>query len=176
LHRERWGAQFEAMRLLLPEADTYRAAVTDADFVEAFATALVRRFIAGLRVLDNAPELELFAERNAGMMILYSLALAAAPGDTFPPEGPVSLSINALATRFSVSRKHVLTLLRDAEGQGLLMRGGAGNNEVTLLPRGREALEQLVATIFLYLAQCADEALRGRAKDASSFAMMSAGG
>jgi AraC-like DNA-binding protein len=176
LHRERWGAQFEAMRAVLPEADAYRAAVTDPDFVEAFADALVRRFIAGLRVLDNAPVLELFAERNAGMMILYSLALAGEEGDTFPPTGPVLLSINALATRFSVSRKHVLTLLRDAEGQSLLLRGGAANNEVTLLPRGRDALQQLIATIFLYLAQCADEALRGRAKNASSFAAAIAGG
>jgi len=163
LHRERWGSQFHAMRAVLPEADAYGAAVTEPDFVEAFASALVRRFIAGLRVLDNAPELELFAERNAGMMILYSLALTGAEGDTFPPIGPVGLSINALATRFSVSRKHVLTLLRDAEGQELLVRGGAGNSEVTLLPRGRDALEKLIATIFLYLALCADEALHARA-------------
>jgi hypothetical protein len=110
------------------------------------------------------------------MMILYSLALAGAEGDTFPPTRPVLLSINALATRFSVSRKHVLTLLRDTEGQDLLVRGGAANNEVTLLPRGRDALEQLIATIFLYLALCADEALRKRARNASSFAAVAAGG
>jgi DNA-binding MarR family transcriptional regulator len=172
LHRERWGAQFEAMRAVLPEADTYGAAVTDPGFVEAFAGALVRRFIAGLRVLDNAPSLELFAERNAGMMILYSLALAGAEDDPFPPTRPLPLSINALANRFSVSRKHVLTLLRDAEREGLLARGGAANNEVTLSPRGREALEKMMATIFLYLAQCADEALHA---SASTRAVMAAG-
>jgi hypothetical protein len=159
LHRERWGAHFEAMRDVLPAAASYHAALADAAFVQAFVIALGRRFVAGLRILDHAPGLELLAERNAAIVMLFSLALAGPAHGPFPPHAAVPLSINALATRFSVSRKHVLTLLRDAETQGLLARGGAVNNEVTLLPRGRDALEVLFATMFLYLAQCADEAL-----------------
>jgi hypothetical protein len=54
----------------------------------------------------------------------------------------VPLSINALATTFSVSRKHVLTLLRDAEAQ-----------------------ETLFATIFLLFAQCAEQSQPARAED-----------
>jgi len=61
----------------------------------------------------------------------------------------------------------VLTLLREAETQGLLTRG-AVTNEVTLLPRGRDALEVLFATMFLYLAQCAEEALMMTGTGASS--------
>jgi hypothetical protein len=57
----------------------------------------------------------------------------------------------------------VLTLLRDAEAQGLLRRGGAANDEITILPRGREAMEGLLATMFLYLAECADVATQGSA-------------
>lgn len=160
LHRERWMRQFEAMRDLFPAAADYLAAVSrDPAFTKAFAAALGRRFAAGLRVLDNAPELGAFAERNAGVVILFGLALAGDARDAFPPAGPVQLSINALAKNFSVSRKHVLSLLRDAEAKDLLMRSGTANNEVTLLPRGRAALEQMLATMFLYLAQCADEAL-----------------
>jgi DNA-binding GntR family transcriptional regulator len=70
------------------------------------------------------------------------------------------LSINALATKFSVSRKHVLTMLRDAETEGLLARGGAANDEVSFLRRGREALEIFLANVFLYQAACASEAYR----------------
>jgi hypothetical protein len=113
-----------------------------------------------LRILDAAPELEEIAERNAGMMIFYSLALAGRDDDAFPPRRPMPLSINALATRFSVSRKHVLTLLRDAEAEGLLRRGGPANSEITLLPRGREALEMMMAGLFVYMAECAEVALR----------------
>ena len=133
-----------------------------------FVIALCRRFTAGLRILDYASGLELFAERNGGMMILFSLALSGPEQGSFPSRTPVPLSINALATKFSVSRKHVLTLLRDAETQGLVMRGGASNDEITVLLRGRNALEMLFATMFLYLAQCADEALAAMASSASS--------
>jgi len=160
LHRERWGGQFDAMRLVIPAAVAYRAALNDQAFLETFVLELGRRFIAGLRVLDSAPELAMFAERNAGMMVLFSLALAGPADERFPPSRPVPLSINALATKFSVSRKHVLTLLRDAEGQGLLRRGGIANDEITILPRGREAVENMLATMFLYIAECAEIALR----------------
>ncbi|UFZ06556.1 hypothetical protein LQG66_09770 [Bradyrhizobium ontarionense] len=171
LHRDRWGGQFDAMSAVLPAAVAYRAALNDPAFVKSFVLELGRRFIAGLRVLDGAPELEPFAERTAGMVILFSLAQSAGPDQPFPPDGPVPLSINGLATRFSVSRKHVLTLLRDAEQQGLLARGGTGNDAITILPRGREAIERMLATMFLYLAECAEVALQaadeeGRAMDA----------
>ncbi len=160
LHRERWGAHFEALQQVLPEADSYRAALDNPDFIKAFVAMLGERFIAGLRILGHAPALEMFAERNAGMIILFSLALGGLADGPFPADGPVELSINALATKCSVSRKHVLTILRDAELEGLLVRGGPSNNEVTILPRGREALEMFFATLFLYLAQCAEEATR----------------
>ena len=168
MHRERWGAHFDAMREVMPEAASYREALTDATFAEGFVIALGRRFVAGLRILGHVPDLELFAERNAAMMILFTLALAGPDPGPFPPHTRVPLSIKALATSFSVSRKHVLTQLRDAEAQGLLTRGGAASNEVTLLPRGRDALEMLFATMFLYLAQCAEEALMTTGTGASS--------
>ncbi len=160
LHRERWGTHFEALAQVLPEAASYRAALENPAFIEAFVAMLGERFIAGLRVLGHAPALEMFAERNAGMIILFSLALGGPAGGPFPAERAVDLSINALASRFSVSRKHVLTILRDAEAVGLLVRSGAASNEVAILPRGREALERLFATLFLYLAQSAEQALR----------------
>lgn len=165
LHRERWGVQFDAMSAVLPEAVAYRAALNDQAFVKTFVLELGRRFIAGTRVLDGAPELEPFAERTAGMVILFSLAHGGAPDQPFPPEGPVPLSINGLATRFSVSRKHVLTLLRDAEEKNLLARGGAGNDAITILPPGREAIERMLATMFLYMAECAEVALQAAGRE-----------
>jgi hypothetical protein len=63
----------------------------------------------------------------------------------------------------------VLTLVRDAETRGLLARGGAAGNEVTVLPLCRDALEMFFAAMFLYLAECAEEALAttGTRTDAS---------
>ncbi len=172
LHRERWGAHFRAMSAAIPEAAAYQAALDDPRFIRSFVRELGRRYIAGMRVLDSAPELGEIAERNAGMMILYSLALAGSNDDAFPPHRPVPLSINALATRFSVSRKHVLMLLRDAEAQEMLMRGGPANNEITFLPRGRQALEMMFASLFLYMAECAEVALRATGEDRCAMAAL----
>jgi hypothetical protein len=49
----------------------------------------------------------LFADRNAGMMILFSLVESGAPGDTVPPRQPVKLSLSSASRRFGVSRAHV---------------------------------------------------------------------
>jgi hypothetical protein len=164
LHRERWTAHLRPMRYVIPEAESWLASLDDPSFVRAFAVALSERFVAGMRIIVHAPLLESFIERNAGLMVLFSLVLSGPADGPFPPTGPVGLSINALASKFSVSRKHVLTQLRDAEELGLLVRGGPANNEVVFLPPGREALENFLGTMFLYFAQSAEEASRASAR------------
>jgi DNA-binding MarR family transcriptional regulator len=159
LHKQRFDMHFAAMDSVLPEASAARAALDDPEFMPAFARILGRHFRAGLRLLSHAPELLLFAERNAGMVILFSLLLAGEGDDVFPPTRPVQVSISALAAKFSVSRKHVLTLLRDAESERFLQRAGDRHDRVVLLPRVREGLQMFFASMFLYLARSADEAL-----------------
>jgi DNA-binding MarR family transcriptional regulator len=159
LHKQRFDMHFAAMESVLPEASAARAAFDDPEFMPAFARILGRHFRAGLRLLSHAPELLLFAERNAGMVILFSLLLAGEADDVFPPARPVPVSISALAAKFSVSRKHVLTLLRDAEREGFLQRTGDRHEHVVLLPRVRDGAQTFFATMFLYLGRSASEAL-----------------
>ena len=45
------------------------------------------------RLLDNVPLLESIVERNAGLMILFSLALSGPADQPFAPAVPVELSI-----------------------------------------------------------------------------------
>ena len=169
MYRARWDRNFCAMRLVMPEAANYLAALDDPAFIREFMLALGERYVGGLRLLDYVPELEIFAERSSGVVILYSLALEGPANGPFPPTGPVPLSISALAKRFAVSRKHVLTLLRDAEVQGLLARGGADNGQVTLLTPARDGIEMLLATMFLFLAQSAEQALHASGKASIPF-------
>jgi hypothetical protein len=158
LHRQRWGGNFRALSHIRTDAERHCAALEDPAFVRRFVLALGERFVAGWRIIDQVPELASIVDRNAGIVILLSLALQGGGDAPFPPTEPVPLSINALAKSFAVSRKHVLTLLRDAEGQGLLVRGGPGMGEVRFLPRGRDAISDFFATVFLYLLQCAEQA------------------
>ncbi len=161
LQRERWARHFAAMRHVLPEAEGYIAALDDPVFVGRYAYEVGAAWSAGVRVLEYSRDLFVLTERSAGMIILYSLSMGGPAEGPFPPVGPVPLSINALATNFAISRKHVLTLLRDAEAAGLLRRGGDGNNEVTLLPSAREGLEAFLATMLVFLAECAERARSG---------------
>jgi hypothetical protein len=163
LQRERWAGHFIALRHVLPEADAYLSLLDDPAFVANYGFEIGRGWLAGVRVLEHSEDLLVLTERSAGMMLLYSLCAAGRADGPFPPTDAVPLSINALATSFAVSRKHVLTMIRDAEEAGLLRRGGAGNNEVTILPRAREGLEAFFATMLLYLAGCAERARRSMA-------------
>jgi hypothetical protein len=159
LTRRRWAAQFKAIALLRPEGDAALRALDREDFVRAFVRRQGDYFRAGVRILDQAPALGLFADRNAGLMVLFMLLLAGEPDDTVPPSRPVPVSISALARRFGVSRPHVLKLLRDAEQDGFIRRVGTSGEQVVLLPRLREATQDFFATVFLFVARCAGEAL-----------------
>jgi hypothetical protein len=152
--------------VLLPEGAAARAALDRDDFLAALVRRGIEHYRSGLRALQFTLELRLFAERNAGLTILFSLVIAAAP-DTVPPRRPVRISISELARRFSVSRAHVLRLLRDAAVEGLIERTGAAQEAITLMPPLSNALERSVSTVFLFFAHCARAAMADIGEDRS---------
>jgi hypothetical protein len=153
--RKRWAAHLVATAYVLPEAAGCAARLEEEEFCAAFVLALSTAYIEGVRMLEHVPELTTFVDRSAGLMILYSLALSGPSDEPFPPAESVPLSINAIAKTLGVSRKHVLTLLRDAEAAGLLLRDGADNDRITFLPAMRAAMETMFASIFLTFARSA---------------------
>jgi hypothetical protein len=170
--RERWSAMFAAIALLKPEGAAALAALASEasgqrgnsisalereDFLAALTRAVIDGFRTGVRAITFTPELGAFAEHNAGPMILASLAIAGERDDTMPPSRPIRISISELARRFSVSRAHVLRLLREVEAAGLIARSGA--ETITLKPPLAHALRQAVAALFLFFAHCARAAL-----------------
>jgi hypothetical protein len=158
--RERWSAMLGATALVLPEVGAAREALARDDFLGCLALHVVDEFRTGIRTLAVTPTLAPFAEHNAGIMILSSLALAGGETDTMPPSAPVRLSISELARRFSVSRAHVLRLLRQATAHGLITRRTTnGEYTITFTPALGDALRQSVALLFLFFAHCARVAL-----------------
>jgi hypothetical protein len=155
--RERWRAMLGATALVLPEVAAAHGALERDEFLAALVRAVVEQFRGGIRALAIAPALKPFAEHNAGLMILASLALAGADGDSMPPRAAVRLSISELARRFSVSRAHVLRLIREAEAQGLIERKASGD-AIAFTPELARAFQQGVAVLFLFFAHCARNA------------------
>ena len=157
MHRERFRRQLEAVALVRSEAREALAQFDHPAFQPAFTAARVSEFLGGFRFYTYAPDIRSFAERTAGLLILFSIALAGAPDDA----RPLPVSASALAKRFHVSRTHVIGLLRDAVEAGLLERDG---NEFRMTPRLREAVEMMIAALHLFTAHNARTALAAVAR------------
>jgi hypothetical protein len=158
--RQRLSGNLRAMSLLLPEGTDGLAHLHRQDFIGAMACQFGESFCAGFRILDSSPALYPLVERNAGLMILFSLFLASDPNAEMASPRPAAISIAALARRFGVSRPHVLKLLRDAEALGFVTRGGETGEQILIRPALAEAVQDFIATVFLFLGQCVRNALK----------------
>jgi hypothetical protein len=166
VQRERLVRQFGAIAIVMPEVADALPLVGDAGFERAFWRHMGEQFIGGVRVLDYA-DLGLFAERNAGMVILFSLMLAGQTNDRTLPAGPLAIPLAEIARNFQVSRTHVLRLLRDAETAGFLAREGAPDR-LRFLPPLVDALQNMFAALFLFMGGNACRAMaeaRGARRD-----------
>ncbi len=152
--RQRISGHLRAMSLLLPEGTEGLANLHREDFIASMARQFGGSFRAGFRILDTSPTLYPLVERNAGLMILFSLYLASDAQADMTSDQPAAISIAALARRFGVSRPHVLKLLRDAEALGFVSRGGPNGEQILIRPALANAALDFIATIFLFLGQC----------------------
>lgn len=144
--KERWAMQLTVMSRLLPEAQDALEHLDDPRFVAAYSIAQGEHFFAGFRFVDYAPEIAVFGDRNAGLLILLSFVAQGASPERAAPE-TVNVSISALARRFGVSRPHVISVLRDAQQAGLIEREG---EEVRISERLSRAVERFHAVLYLF--------------------------
>jgi hypothetical protein len=100
-----------------------------------------------------------FADRSAGMVMLFGLLLATQMGGSFVTDNPVAISIAELSRRLRVSRTQVLRLLRDAEEGGMLARVGPSYETIVVRPKLKQDLLTMLATMFVFLAGAASEAM-----------------
>lgn len=156
-HRQRWKRQFEAMALITPAGRTALEAQGRPEFTAAFVRHLGASYLAGFRVLDHAPDLARLVERNAGLLVVSSLFLAATDGPLGPDGASVPVSMSTLSARFGIARAHARDLLADAADAGLVERTGRSET-VVVLPRLVQAVSRFFATVFALLAHCAQAA------------------
>ena len=157
--RTRIRSQIEAASLICPEIAPALPLIDDEAFERRLYVEILDKFTAGMRLLAQAPQLRLFADRDVGVLVLLALSLDADDSDSMPPSGPMKLSIAALARRFRVSRTHILRMVRDAEAAGLLTRTGEKGEQVCFSPQLREGLRNLIAAMFQYVTVCATAVL-----------------
>lgn len=157
-YQERWERVMAALGRIRPEGNAALAAIRRIEFVSALVRQFTEHFLAGIRIIDHSPDLTLFTDRNAGLMVAFSLLLDSCD-DGFTPARPVTVSISALSRRFGVSRVHVRKMLRDAADEGFIARPEGEEGPVVIQPKMTQATHTFLATIFLFVAHCADTAL-----------------
>jgi hypothetical protein len=153
--RTRLRSQLEVASILAPEIAPAAKGLDDPEFERLFYCRLLDQYNAGMRLLAYAPAIRLFAERDVGVLVLLSLMLGGEAAELVPPEGPMPLSIAALARRFRVSRTHILRMVRDAEAAALVSRTGAKGEQLVFSPELRADLRNLVASMYQYVTLCA---------------------
>lgn len=154
--RARWRCHLSEAAPFLPDGARGLHALDDPEFVQGLVRLLSVHFRAGFRFADYTPALNLFTGRSGGMFVLFSL-LAAADAQGLGRGQPVQVSISELARGISSSRVHVLKLLRDAEGEGLLLRAADGG--ITILPALEHDVLEFFALGYLWLAHFSKVAL-----------------
>lgn len=115
LHGMRWRNIFNAASPIMPEVSAAALAVSDGQLFGPGMHAIMDTYRQGVRVLDVAPELEPFMERDAGFVILARLHAS----------NEAESTIQAISNQFSVSRSHVASVLGCAEAGGLARRTAA---------------------------------------------------
>lgn len=113
--------QSRALSIIDPNAAKLPDLFRNPEFFRAYMLE-IGKGMTNLIKRDKPNPLQLFARRDAGMIMLYKICDSAEDGDSYPPRGPVRISVSALSKHYGVSRSHVLKLLRDAEAQGSLRR------------------------------------------------------
>jgi IclR helix-turn-helix domain len=113
--------ELRAFSVIEPEAGRAADRFDEPDFYKAFLLRFGEGIVDAMKI-KPVRIVSLFAERNAGTLILCDIMDSAERRDVYPPRGTLKMSVTDLAEKFDVSRSHVFRLLRDAEKQGLLKR------------------------------------------------------
>lgn len=158
----RWIGYFDSLAEMMPEkAEIARAARESEVFLRAYLQHIVESYIAGYRLLNHVPpQLTVFADANAG--VLMFLSLFAAAGKDGPPAGGqhVQIAISELARRFAVSRPHVKQVLKNAQERGLLVLDDGSGKGIYLTPAFIDGGYQWFAAMFALELHAGEFALK----------------
>lgn len=147
----------ECLALIEPEAARAAARLGEPAFFREYML-MFGEGMAHVMKSGSNPATAFFAERDAGLVILYDMVLSARADDAYPPKGPVQIAVTELAKRYGVSRSHVFRMFRDAEAEGLVTRDADGSAG-TLSEGLRDAIVELSASVLVGTAMCCRHAL-----------------
>jgi len=146
--RERFRIELEACAMIDPRIASVIERLDEPQvFPNLMAVLGADAINAARHPRPDAASIDRLALRTAGMLIMFHLMQSADQGGAFPPVGEAQVSVSSLARRYEVSRSHVLTILREAEEMGLIVRLGEGRWR--LEPQLGEVFRTFYAVLYL---------------------------
>jgi hypothetical protein len=145
-----------ALAIIEPEAAAFAEQLDDPDVFRAYTMNVGAALLAMIADVTKTP-VAYFAQHNAGMVVLNAIMASAPEKHIFPPKDPIPVSLAALATRFKVSRTHVLRLVRGAEKHGYLIRDEE-QRTITIAEPLRQDIVRYFAALFIGFAVCTHRA------------------
>jgi hypothetical protein len=141
--REHQQVVLNAVQLVEPALGALLARFDAPGVFETFARLECEGFVAAAGDYDmDAPYFRVFMHHLGGIQVSHAL-IAQAPGESFPPDGPIPFSVTGAARRFRVSRPQVRRILDAAAREGLLTLDADAAASFT--PAGREAVDGFLA-------------------------------
>ncbi len=132
-HNRDWlAAHFAPLATLCPQHDYAPVLRRDRQFHDLYRRTSMPFLPLGAKLLFYAPDIMLFFDRAAGVLVLAALLQAAMAA----PEAPhAAVPYADVGERFGVSRTHVRQMLVAAEQAGLVKLHARGGRRVEILPR-----------------------------------------
>jgi hypothetical protein len=156
LHRRRFRSQLDAQALVRPQIAPGIATFEEPSFFGDFIHGRLTWWRLGIRATRGHPGLESLVERANAMPMLLAVFVAEAQGTV--------LGISDLARRFVVARSHVVSVMKEAEGYGLVRLDPSPRRYRPTLAL-RTALGRFFAVTFLRQAKAIDYAMMQKSNE-----------
>lgn len=161
--RDHTRANLAPVEILFPDLGALAELDADPQFVFALRRVMGKAlFERGVPVRGNH-EINYFAEKASGHMVLLDLIHAATGAGQLPQPRAVKIDFDACSEGCGVSRVHVAKIFNGAQRRGLVVIEGPGGSAIRPTPLLIEKYLEWIATQFVLFADCATQAMAKRA-------------
>jgi hypothetical protein len=161
--RDHTRAHLAPVEVLFPDLGALAQLDDDPEFVFTLRRVMGRTFFEHGNPIRGFHEINYFAEKASGHMVLLDLMDLATGIGRLPQPRPAKIDFDACSEGCGVSRVHVAKIFAGAESRGLVTIEGPGGSAIRPTPLLIEKYLEWMATQFLFFADCAVETMAKRA-------------
>jgi hypothetical protein len=161
--RDHTRADLAPVDALFPELGALAEVDADPEFPIALRRIMGKELFERGNFGRERPEIDYFAEKASGLIVLLDLMDAAAGAGALPQSRAVRIDFDRCSEGCGVSRVHVAKIFGGAQKRGLVVLEGPGGSAIRPTPLLIDKFLEWSASQFLFFADCAGEAVARRA-------------